>query len=302
VGAIDYRLGEIRIRESVVGDLSWETHFGFGEYRVGGCFLKGGLLILGGAKGEGIGFLKGEFLDNLRRLPSWTRTDHFCLIDDILSCATGQPATEAAVRRWCELLGDGEAAGAAWGGSAVTAYRLGKYRITVAPDGSLRYLTYAGRDRLVTGEARLVAGILFLNRTETVPAEGDKDRLMSELKRLPEWSRTEFFSFTDQLKACRAADVVPPALGRGRGKLAGPGPVSVPRKGDRVSKAWKPRPAIDSGMERVKPLLANLVAATGIILRFVMVIIGRVGRAGWPLLIRYGRWAGKTIRRKFRKN
>lgn len=302
MGSIDYRLGEIRIKESIVGDLSWEAHFGFGEYRVGGCFLKDGLLILGGAKGEGIGFLKGEFLDNLRKLPPWTRTDYFCLIDDIVSCGTGQPATDVAVRRWCELSGNGEVAGTPLGESAVTAYRLGKHRITTVQDGSIRYQTYIGRDRLVTGEACLVAGILFLNRTETVPAGGDKDRFLAELKQLPVWNQTEFFSFADQLKECRAANVVPPAMGRGRRILAGTRPARVPRKEDRISKNWKPGPSIDSGMERVKPLLANLVAAAVIILKFLMVMIGRAARAFWPLLIRSSQWAGRTIRNRLRKN
>ncbi|MBU0513430.1 MAG: hypothetical protein KJ621_01545 [Proteobacteria bacterium] len=224
------------------------------------------------------------------------------MIDDMVSCVTGQKATEAAIRRWCELSGDGEVAGALSGKSALPAYRLGKYRVTMVKDGLIRYQTYTGRDRLVTGEACLVEGILFLNRTETAQASGDRDRFLSELKKLPKWNKTEYFSFGDQLKECSAANLVPPTMGRGRRILAEIGSARVPRKEDRDSEKQKPGPSVYSRIDQAESLIANLVKTTGIILKYLMLIIGQAAKALWPLLTRSSRWVWKRIRSRLRKN
>jgi hypothetical protein len=302
MGSIDHRLDELRIRQSVVGDLSWESHFGFGEYREGKCFLKGDLLILGEAKGKGIGFLKGEFLEGLRELPPWTTTRYYCLINDLVCCGTGRRATEPVIRRWCEQSGGGPAAGARPGDSTGRAYRLGRYRITIEQNGRIRLQTLAGRNRLVLGDAFLVEGILFLGRAETFQTVGPQDRFLFELRQLPGWNQTEFYSFAPRLKPCAAATAGPHRPGRDRGIETLTGPAGASRRMDRGLPVQHLARLVDSGFEGLARLISVPLKTGFSVLKLVSVITGRAARALRPILAKTGRRAWNMIKHRRWKN
>jgi hypothetical protein len=73
-----YRLAEYKVIENELGDLWWESHMGLGSLKIGKCFINGDILFIKPSDSTGPGFLKGEFLDHLNKLPKWEKTDFFC--------------------------------------------------------------------------------------------------------------------------------------------------------------------------------------------------------------------------------
>jgi hypothetical protein len=70
--------------------LSWECHFGFGSSKKGKCFVNGNILFLIPSENTVAGFLKGEFLDHLHRLPKWQKTKYYCTAYAIYCSNTGK--------------------------------------------------------------------------------------------------------------------------------------------------------------------------------------------------------------------
>ncbi len=74
INSIYYRLAEYKIIESDDGHIWWEKHSGFCAVKMGRCFVNGSILFIEpGRTSEDNGFLKGEFLDQLDRLPNWKK-------------------------------------------------------------------------------------------------------------------------------------------------------------------------------------------------------------------------------------
>jgi hypothetical protein len=84
-----YKLAEYKIIENEHGDLWWESHIGLGSLKSGKCFINGGILFITPSDITGPGFLKGEFLDHLKRLPDWQRTKYFCASYAMYYSSTG---------------------------------------------------------------------------------------------------------------------------------------------------------------------------------------------------------------------
>ena len=84
-----YRLAEFKIIESEHGDLWWETHMGLGSLKSGKCFINGDILFIAPSDSTGPGFLKGEFIDHLNRLPKWEKTKYYCANYKIYECKSG---------------------------------------------------------------------------------------------------------------------------------------------------------------------------------------------------------------------
>jgi hypothetical protein len=85
-----YRLGEYKIIEYEHGDLWWETHIGLGSSKSGKCFINGDILFIKPSDSMGPGFLKGEFLDHLKKLPKWEKTKYYCASYKIHECKSGR--------------------------------------------------------------------------------------------------------------------------------------------------------------------------------------------------------------------
>jgi hypothetical protein len=75
-----YRLGEFKIIEHEHGDLWWETHIGLGSLKSGKCFIKGDILFIKPSESTESGFLKGEFIDHINKLPKWGKINIFAQI------------------------------------------------------------------------------------------------------------------------------------------------------------------------------------------------------------------------------
>ena len=98
-----YRLGEYRITDYENGRLSWERHVDFGVQRSGDGYILGDTLILGPASHEENGFLIGEFLDRLKKIPVWEKTRYYCHASELLEVATGRELTEDFLTRISSL-------------------------------------------------------------------------------------------------------------------------------------------------------------------------------------------------------
>ena len=83
---IAYRMGEYKITQNEHGDLLWETHIGLGSLKIGKCFINGDVLFIKPSDSIGPGFLKGEFLDHLNKLPKWEKTKYYCASYKIYEC------------------------------------------------------------------------------------------------------------------------------------------------------------------------------------------------------------------------
>jgi hypothetical protein len=79
-------MGEYKITEYEHGDLWWETHIGLGSSKSGKCFINGDILFIKPSDSMGPGFLKGEFLDHLNKLPKWEKTKYYCASYKIHEC------------------------------------------------------------------------------------------------------------------------------------------------------------------------------------------------------------------------
>ena len=84
-----FRLGEYKLIENEHGDLWWETHIGLGSSKSGKCFINGDILFIKPSDSMGSGFLKGEFLDHLDKLPKWEKTNYYCASYKIHGCKSG---------------------------------------------------------------------------------------------------------------------------------------------------------------------------------------------------------------------
>jgi hypothetical protein len=81
-----YKLAEYKITENEHGDLWWETHIGLGSLRIGKCFINADILFIRPSDRKGPGFLKGEFLDHINKLPKWKKTKYYCASYKIYKC------------------------------------------------------------------------------------------------------------------------------------------------------------------------------------------------------------------------
>ena len=81
-----YRLGEFKIIEKEFEDLSWETHIGLGSLKSGKCFMIDDILFIKSSDIIEPGFLKGEFIDHINKLPKWEKTKYLCTSYKIYQC------------------------------------------------------------------------------------------------------------------------------------------------------------------------------------------------------------------------
>jgi hypothetical protein len=97
---VAYKLAEYKIIEHVYGDLWWESHFGLGTLKNGKCIINGDILFIKPSDNKGPGFLEGEFLDRLNKLPKWEKTKFYCTSYKIYECKSGRikPLIEGADR------------------------------------------------------------------------------------------------------------------------------------------------------------------------------------------------------------
>jgi hypothetical protein len=204
-----YRLGEYRITDYENGRLSWERHVDFGVQRSGDGYLLGDVLIVGPGNQEENGFLIGEFLDQLKKFPVWSKTRYYCHASELLEVATGRGLTEDFLNRVASLENMTPE------GLKPGVFRLGRYRIIVTPDKELFWQTSGGVNRVVGGPGRVESGLLILGPQE-VDEEGPKKRdFLEKLNQLPQWEETQVWCLESVLRECGK----PPPPVRFKGQL-----------------------------------------------------------------------------------
>lgn len=188
-----YRLGEYKITADTYGDLRWEMHSGFGSLKVGRCFINGDILFLQPSKMTKPGYLKGEFLDHLKKLPQWRNTGFYCTSYRIHECEPVRgPAGEQDNQRSsdkaeaAEIRNDGTE-------SEKPSYRLGRYEIVEANHGRISWKTFSGAGGVNAGTCHLSGDILFIGPREADVAGLTKRQFMQRRMRLPAWQKTQYY-------------------------------------------------------------------------------------------------------------
>ena len=204
---IAYRLAEYKITENEHGDLWWETHIGLGSLKIGKCFINGDILFIKQSDSTGPGFLNGEFLDHLNKLPKWEKTKYYCASYKIYKCqyVSRKPLFEGmkirlqdeAILRKNGLI-QKEAAKATRKSVKVDtiehiSYKLRRYEIIEKNNGQLFWKSHASLGRLKKGRCHIKGSILFLEPGETELSNRMKKEFLQQPNRLPDWERTRYF-------------------------------------------------------------------------------------------------------------
>jgi len=198
-----YRLDNYRI--TVLDDVlvRWEQHVPLGVARSGKCYVYGEVLIIGKKGRDEDGFLIGEFVDRLRKLPFWTRTRYYCFAGELIDTATGQGLDDAALERFssfadrnCFVAPESKAA-------SPGAWRLGHYRIAVAANSSVSWQAYGELNRIMGGPCSIESDILIIGPQEHDDEAQGKQKFLDALNRLPQWDKTMAWCRGSVLRLCR---------------------------------------------------------------------------------------------------
>jgi len=199
MGTKAYRLGEYKIIESGIGELRWEAHSGFAEFREGTCFRKGTILFIGPAENDQMGFLKGDFLDHLKTFPVWSKTRYYCNSFEIYHCMTGKRVSKQEMLMRMLVSGRGEVGTASREG----AFRLGPYEITKKTTGQIVWKTAPGPNTIREGTGTIVEDILFLSSGEKTEIRLIGRQFAESLPQLRKWDQTEYYCLKSSFCDCR---------------------------------------------------------------------------------------------------
>ena len=216
-----YRLGEYKIIESGTGQLTWEAHFGFGEFQMGRCFTKGSILFIGPPENCQNGFLKGEFLDDLKKYPKWGKTKFYCIGVGVHHCKNGKSVTKEEMMLWTFGRSPGEGieihrgapeifSNCAAAGKVLenAVYRLQRYEVIVKTDGQIFSRTYSGSNSVSSGNCFILENILFIGPQQNKPSNFNKRQFLANLRQLPIWDQTAYFSKRFSLHECEPGNEV----------------------------------------------------------------------------------------------
>jgi hypothetical protein len=198
----NYRMGEYKIIESDSGELTWETHGGFGALQQGRCFRKGQILFMEPAEIDAPGFLKREFLEHLKKLSVWSKTKYYCNGVQIHHCTTNTTVTKKEMVLWGLKEGIKQTQVAYSGENREAIYRLLGYEITVKADGQMIWKKPAGPLTINQGTCAVSEDILFIGPSHDVETDVSRQRFVSDLKKLPIWDRTTYYSTKTWLCTC----------------------------------------------------------------------------------------------------
>lgn len=179
-----YRLAEYKIIKREVDYISWEAHSGFCSLKAGRGFINGDILFLGcGQTSEENGFLKGEFLDQLNRLPKWEKTKYYCTSFKISKCKAGPKTKPSSANNEFSQPKDQDD----------VSLRLGQFEIIEKRGGRLLWKSYIGRETMKLGKAFVHGNILFLGRAESEKTSIIRKDFLERLLLVPPWEKTHYF-------------------------------------------------------------------------------------------------------------
>lgn len=206
--ANNYRHGQYKITEIGTGYLFWQCHFGFGSYREGRCYFKGDILFFGPAENEGIGFLIGEFIDSIKRLPPWTKTRLYCDHISIIDCSTDKMVSINEMRSWANYSNTEDTANDCKTNNFIPShigylkshplnrlYRLGNYELAINDNNLISWKLPIGGNSISFGNGLILEDILFLGVADFKKQErGVRAQQLARLEGLPRWHITKYYS------------------------------------------------------------------------------------------------------------
>ena len=197
---IKYRLDEYIIIERGGVFLTWVSHIAIGEQLSGRCFIIGNILVIGPQKHEKAGFLKLEFNEQLRKLPTWTKTTYYCHASSIRKVDTGQSlARELKVHPYIPKI-DTVAKDIKGPGS----FRLGRYKIIADGNSAISWQSMGALNRTINGKCVIESGILFIGQKEIESDDGQSRRGFFECQKiLPQWDKTFAWGNYGSLRVCK---------------------------------------------------------------------------------------------------
>jgi hypothetical protein len=198
-----YRLGEYRITEDQDGLLRWERHAGFGLQQSGKCFICGDVLILGPWRQEEHGFLIGEFLDQLKKLPNWSKTRYYCFSSELLDVRTAQSLSDDFLMRTSLLTDRDKPDLKSIRDIQPGDYRLGQYHISVTDKRDISWQTFRGMNRVLRGPCLVESGMLFIAPQEEEEGGQKKEDFIRRLEHLPLWDGTIAWGRSLLLRECQ---------------------------------------------------------------------------------------------------
>lgn len=199
-----YKLDEYRVLEDENGLLCWETHHGFGEQRRGMCFIHNDILILGPCTHEEIGYLKGEFLDGIAKLPPWNKTKSYCFASELMDVASGRDLNDD-FPDWvfyCGSKGSGREISTT--DRRPGTFQLGKYLLTVESDGQVSWQAHMGMNKVIAGQCTIESGVLFIHPEGQEKEEHREGYFFKKIDTSPKWDRTKIWCRGFVLRFCRA--------------------------------------------------------------------------------------------------
>ena len=199
-----YRLNEYRIIEHENGLLGWEAHYGFGKQQHGMCFIHNDILIIGPCSHEEVGYLKGEFLDRIEKLPEWNKTTSYCLASDLLDVASARSLNDNFLDRMFYSVTIASSRQTPIANRGPGTFRLHKYLITVAADGQISWQAHAKVNRVIGGQCTIRSGVLFIGTEEQENAKTNRADFFRKLATLPRWDGTKIWSTGLVLRPCQA--------------------------------------------------------------------------------------------------
>jgi hypothetical protein len=215
-----YRLDEYKIIESGIKELRWEAHFGLGAFQEGRCFRKGSILFIGPSENVHAGFLKGEFLDDLKTFPAWLKTPYYCKGCDVYYCKTGYRVTREEMLSWMldwdidggDILDSDKpekrSDNISGMGVEDLAFRLQRYEIVKKANGQIVWITHAGPKIVNSGNCLVLKDILFIESGQSKQSGLNKRSFLANLRRLPKWDHTRFYSPKLSLLDCKSGSRV----------------------------------------------------------------------------------------------
>lgn len=188
-----HRLGEYQITEYEDGALWWVTHHGFGKQRTGRCLIHDVILLFGQSGSEEDGFLKREFLERIRRLPNWDKTEFYCFASELLDVSSGRSLNLISGSRILSRRNIPRSQSEDAENESPGTFRLDKYRITVAESKLISWKTMQGVDRVVGGQCMIHSGILFIGPKDCEVSKQASHEFFKELNETAPWGRTKIW-------------------------------------------------------------------------------------------------------------
>jgi len=205
--------------ESETGGLGWEAHLGFCAIQEGRCSKKGSILFIGPAENHRLGFLKGEFLDQLDRCPRWLKTKYYCREPEIYYCKTGKRVAKEEMLEWTldrDIDGRNEFFSKQPGECSNNisnekptedvVFSLQRYKIIKKADGQIVWRTYAGPNTLSGGTCSIIEDILFIAWGQNEQYTLKKRQFLDDLQLLPRWDHTKYYCPRLSLYDCKTGN------------------------------------------------------------------------------------------------